>query len=281
MKVVRSVQQMVKIASAWRREGVDVAFVPTMGALHEGHLSLVRAAKKSHGRTVVSVFVNPMQFGPHEDFRQYPRNFRKDASLLSRTGVDVIFYPEVSDMFPDGFGTKVSVPGLSESLCGRFRPGHFDGVATVVAKLFAIVRPTAAFFGQKDYQQCKVIERMTQDLNLGVKIRSMPIVREKDGLAMSSRNQYLSAGERARAAGIYRVLGRAREAVQGGQGNAHILQAGARRQLTRQGIRRIDYVQIVDTDTLEPLSKVRSKAVMALAVWIGNTRLIDNMVLMP
>ena len=279
MKIVRAIAEMKKLSVGWRHAGMMIAFVPTMGALHEGHLSLVRAAKKSGDKVVTSIFVNPIQFGPKEDFRRYPRTFQNDAHLLSEEGVDALFYPRAKEMYPLGFRTTIRVAGLSDTLCGRFRPGHFEGVATVVAKLFAIVSPHVAFFGQKDYQQCKVIEQMTKDLDLGIKIRMMPIVREGDGLAMSSRNRNLSPKQRKLASGIFSVLCGIRQEVQRGKRDAHALKSEALRSLKRGGISAIDYVEIVDGDTLQPLKTVRAPALIAVAVRIGSTRLIDNMVL--
>ena len=279
MKVIRSVVGMKRLAAGWHSAGKTIAFVPTMGALHEGHLSLLRAARKSADKVVASIFVNPIQFGPKEDFRKYPRTFHDDARLLTREGADALFCPRVSDMYPEGFCTVVHVTGLSDRLCGRFRSGHFEGVATIVAKLFSIVSPDIAFFGQKDYQQGKVIGRMVRDLNMELKIRTMPIVREKDGLAMSSRNRYLSAEQRRLAARIFAVLRGVKLAVRRGQRNARVLQSQAREGLKRRGISTIDYVQIVHGETLAPIKKVHAPAVLAVAVRIGSTRLIDNMVL--
>ena len=279
MKIVRSVSKMAALAGQYRRKGIRVAFVPTMGALHEGHLSLVLAARNVSDVVVASIFVNPIQFGPKEDFRKYPRTLREDARLLSRAGTDVLFFPDAQDMFPVGFATRVSVRGLADSLCGRFRPGHFEGVATVVAKLFAIVGPHIAFFGQKDYQQCKVIERMTLDLNLGVKIRMMPVVREADGLAMSSRNRYLSGEQRAIAARLFHALSNARRSFWKGNKDSRVLKNKAIKELRTGGIQNIEYVEIVQADTLEPLKQVQRPAVIAVAVRVGATRLIDNVFL--
>mgnify|MGYP001618604981 CR=1 FL=1 len=279
MNIVRSVGKMAELAACWRRDGKRIAFVQTMGALHEGHISLVRAARKAGDIVLVSIFVNPMQFGPKEDFRKYPRTLRTDARLLSEAGTDAVFFPAAAEMFPEGFVTAVSVRGLADGLCGRFRPGHFDGVATVVAKLFGIVTPHVAFFGQKDYQQCKVIERMAADLNMGVRIRMMPIVREPDGLAMSSRNRYLSAEDRKLASGLSQVLMGMRRAVAGGSKDARKLKAQAAAELRRGGIKVIDYMEIIHGDTLQPLKRVHAPAVAAAAIRLGGTRLLDNMLL--
>ncbi len=277
MKIIRGISSMARQSRRWQRQGERIALVTTMGALHEGHVSLVRAARRRGDKVVVSIFVNPIQFGPGEDFKRYPRPFGQDARLLSREGVDVLFYPEVRAMFPEGFQTRVSVAGLSKGLCGDFRPGHFDGVATVVAKLFCIVRPDCAFFGRKDLQQCRVVEQMARDLNLDVDITTCPTVREKDGLAMSSRNRYLSAAERRMAAAIPAALGEARRAVRSGVRRTGALRTLVMRALRRAGISKIDYVQIVDGRTLDPLAEIRKGAVLALTVRVGTTRLIDNM----
>ncbi len=279
MKLVRSVGQMRRLSAAWRRKGLRVAFVPTMGALHEGHLSLMRQAKREGDVSVASIFVNPIQFGPKEDFKRYPRTLAQDKRLLEECKMDVLYCPDAAEMYPDGFATQVSVPALSRGLCGAFRPGHFDGVATVVAKLFAITGATVAFFGQKDYQQCKVIERMNKDLDLGVRVRVMPTARERDGLAMSSRNRYLLPDERAKAPALYAALCAARDAARQGRIDIAGLCRVAKNELLKAGINRIQYLAIVDGENLQPLKKVRRPAVIASAVFIGKTRLIDNVVL--
>ncbi len=279
MKIVRSVGQMRRLSAAWRRKGLRVAFVPTMGALHEGHLSLMRQAKREGDVAVASIFVNPIQFGPKEDFKRYPRTPAQDKLLLEACNMDFLFYPHPADVYPEGFATQVSVPALSHGLCGAYRPGHFDGVATVVAKLFAITGATAAFFGQKDYQQCKVVERMNKDLDLGVRVRVMPTVRERDGLAMSSRNRYLLPDERSKAPALYAALCAAREAARKGRTDIAGLCRLVKKELLKAGINRIQYLAIVDGENLQPLKKLRKPAVMAAAVFIGKTRLIDNVVL--
>ena len=210
MKIIHSINQMASVSKRLRADGQAIGFVPTMGALHEGHLSLMRKARKENDVVVVSIFVNPIQFGPQEDYRRYPRNLRQDARLCSKEGVGIIFYPQAKDIYPQGYKTYVDVEDLSKVLCGKFRPGHFSGVATVVTKLFNIVNPDIAYFGQKDAQQAIIIQRMAKDLNMPIKIKVMPTVREKDDLALSSRNAYLSKSERKDAAVLYQALNLAR-----------------------------------------------------------------------
>lgn len=255
-----------------------MAFVPTMGALHEGHLSLVRAARAHGEHVVVSIFVNPTQFGPNEDFSRYPRDLEGDAAKLMTVGLSAIFAPEPSAMYPKGEETRVHVGALAEPLCGKFRPGHFEGVTTVVAKLFAIVGPCSAIFGRKDYQQLAIIRRMTTDLFLPVKVIGEPIVREKDGLAMSSRNAYLSADERKRALCLSGALRAAETAFAGGERSAGKIEALARA-IVEKGADTIDYVSCVDADSLGRIETMGAKAVVAIACRVGKTRLIDNFVL--
>ncbi len=277
MQVIEKVTQMQSLASRWWREGLSIGFVPTMGALHEGHLSLVREARKHHDRVVVSIFVNPLQFGPKEDYSRYPRTFEQDKVLLEREGVDVLFYPSVEELYPEGFETYVIVEKLPEHLCGLSRPGHFRGVTTVVAKLFHIVMPHEAYFGKKDYQQYRIIERMVRDLNMPVRITPMPIVREADGLAMSSRNRYLSPAEREKALVLFRTLQLAEELIQKGEREVLVLTDKLKAFIMREVPEaRIDYVSFVDAFTLEDVSHLRGHVLLALAVFIGSTRLIDN-----
>jgi len=253
--------------------------VPTMGCFHEGHLSLMRRAREENGFVVVSLFVNPTQFGPSEDFREYPRDLDCDARLAEEVGVDLIFNPSVEEMYPEGYQTCVEVGKLSEGLCGASRPGHFRGVATVVLKLFNIVRPDRAYFGRKDYQQLKVIERMVRDLNLPVEIVGMPIVREPDGLAMSSRNAYLSPEEREAALALSKSLSYAQGLLGKGIVSGEELRRRVEEFIQRETLARIDYVAVVDPETLDRLAEVKDEAVLALAVRIGGTRLIDNALL--
>jgi len=268
VKTVTRVAEMQLAAAGAGGMGRRIGFVPTMGALHEGHLSLVRAARQRTDLTVVSIFVNPAQFGPGEDYRGYPRDLGADSALLIREGVDI---------YPPGFQTSVSVEEFSEPLCGRFRPGHFRGVATVVLKLFNIVSPDAAFFGRKDAQQSILIQRLVRDLNLPVEVVVCPIVRESDGLAMSSRNAYLSAEERAAATVLHRSLERARELLLAGERRAGILIGEMRKLVEAEPGARVDYIEAVDAATLAPLALLSGRALLALAVWIGAARLIDNM----
>jgi pantoate--beta-alanine ligase len=253
-----------------------------MGALHDGHLSLLRRARKDNDLLVTSVFVNPIQFGPNEDYTRYPRPLREDAALCRAAGVDVLFLPDADEMYPDGFDTTVTVDQLSRPLCGPFRPGHFQGVATVVLKLFNLVRPTKAYFGMKDYQQLQVIKRMTADLDVPVTIVPCPTVREDDGLARSSRNAYLSTEERRAAALVPAAL---RSAVQLVQSRPRVSVEDVRRvvrdALAVSPLPALQYLAVADPDTLQPLSSVRGRAVIALAVRIGKTRLIDNVVVEP
>ena len=255
-----------------------VGLVPTMGALHQGHLSLVRAARAKCDFVVVSIFVNPTQFGPQEDLSKYPRTLERDCALLEREGVELVFVPEVEEMYPAGAVTWVTVEGLSERLCGRSRPGHFRGVTTVVAKLFHIVQPDAAFFGQKDAAQAAIIRRMVRDLAVPVEIVVCPIVREADGLALSSRNVYLTAEQRTQALGLSRALGEVEAAFRGGERDAAKLAALGRAVVAAEPGVRLDYFEIVDADDLEPVGEAAG-ALVAVAAWVGTTRLIDNVVL--
>jgi pantoate--beta-alanine ligase len=277
MRVVKSVAAMQRVARDLRRRG-RVGFVPTMGFLHEGHLRLVRAARRQSDFVVVSVFVNPMQFGPNEDYRRYPRDFERDRRLLESAGADFVFYPGVNDMYPEGFATFVEVERLGEGLCGKSRPGHFRGVTTVVAKLFNIVLPDVAVFGAKDAQQAFVIRRMTRDLGFQTRIEILPTARERDGLAMSSRNVYLTPGQRAEAPALHRSLVLARRLIGGGERSATRVKAAMRRLINRETGGRIDYVEMVDTDELRPVRTIKGETLVALAVFFDRTRLIDNVI---
>lgn len=264
-----------------RRGEKRVGLVPTMGALHEGHLSLVRAARRQCEVVAVSLFVNPTQFGPQEDFSKYPRTFDKDCEMLQKEGVDLLFAPSVEDMYPKGMVTHVMVDGLSERLCGRSRPGHFRGVTTVVSKLFHIVEPEAAFFGQKDAAQVAIIGRMVGDLDLPVEIVVCPIVREPDGLAMSSRNAYLDREQRKSALVLYRSLMRVQQLFNHGERSAAGLIAAGKEVFAQEPSVRLDYFEIVDPENLEPLSQVSQRSLVAVAAFVGTTRLIDNIELGP
>jgi len=275
MKIVRSIREIKSELIRCRNKGRAVGFVPTMGYLHEGHLSLIRKARQGNDIVVVSIFVNPVQFGPDEDYGEYPRDLRRDARLCKKAGADYIFYPKVKAMYPKAYSTFVSVEGLTRNLCGKFRPGHFRGVTTVVAKLFNIVKPDAAYFGQKDAQQAIVIKRMAEDLDMGIRVEVMPTVREKDGLAISSRNSYLSSDERKRAATIYRALQLARDLIKLEDKDARGIIREMRKMLAPVATK-IDYVSIVDPRTLKDVKTIKGEVLVAMAVWIGQTRLIDN-----
>ena len=277
---------MRRASRAVRIAGKRLGFVPTMGALHEGHLSLVRAARAASGVVAASVFVNPTQFGPNEDLAKYPRTFERDCEWLKREGVELLFAPSVEEMYPANADrsvrvTWVDVEGLSGKLDGKSRPGHFRGVATVVSKLFHIVEPDAAFFGQKDAAQVAVIRRMVRDLNFGVEIVVCPIVREADGLAMSSRNAYLSPQERKQALVLHRSLERVRALVNGGERDAAALKAAGHEEIARESGVRLDYFEIVNADSLDPVENVAAGGLVAVAAYLGNTRLIDNLVIAP
>jgi pantoate--beta-alanine ligase len=272
---------MKEYARAARAQGLVLGLVPTMGALHEGHAALVERARKECSRVIVSVFVNPKQFGPNEDYKKYPRNLEKDAERLSAIGVDVLFAPEAADVYPHEFRTYVSVEGISERLEGRSRPGHFRGVATVVLKLFEIVQPHYAYLGRKDAQQVRIISEMARDLNLDVEIVVCPIVREADGLALSSRNAYLSPEERKAAIVLYRALSAGKSEVTAGVRDALELQRAMRRVLEGEKLARVDYAEIVSAETFEPMVRVARPCYAVLAVFIGKTRLIDNSLIEP
>ncbi len=262
--------------SAVRGQGGRIGFVPTMGALHDGHLALVDYARERCDELVVSIFVNPLQFDREDDLKGYPRTWQADLELCAAHGVDVVYYPGAEAMYPPGFQTKVSLGPITQGLCGAFRPGHFDGVTTVVLKLFNAVQPHLAVFGEKDYQQLKVIQRMTRDLDLGVEVIGRPTVREADGLAMSSRNQHLSPEEREHALCLWRGLNQARDLAQAGEQDTVKLKRAAQAEIEATPGARLEYLEVVDAESLEPLPRLDRPARMALAVWLGNTRLIDN-----
>lgn len=280
MKTVRTIAEVRAALAPQRKTGQTIALVPTMGALHEGHLSLVRAAREKADCVVVSIFVNPAQFGPHEDLAKYPRDLEKDARMLEAAAADVLFAPSVEEIYPPGATTWVTVEELDDRNEGRMRPGHYRGVATVVAKLFNIVQPAVALFGQKDAGQLALIRRMTHDLDFPIEIIGCPIVREKDGLAMSSRNAYLSAEERQRALVLHRALRAAQERFAGGERGARNLIAAVDAQFRSAAVVP-DYIELLDPDSLDPLERVNGPALLAVAAKIGSTRLLDNMVLQP
>jgi pantoate--beta-alanine ligase len=261
--------------AAWRRAGDSIALVPTMGALHRGHLALVETAKNHAKRVIVSIFVNPTQFGPNEDFSRYPRPLEKDIAALASVGTDAAWLPDVATMYPEGFNTSIHIGGVTETLEGAFRPGHFDGVATVVAKLFNQAQPDCAFFGEKDYQQLALIKRLVSDLNIPINIIGVPTLRDVDGLALSSRNQYLSAQERPVAAQLHATLQATATAIVSGEPVPGLLQY-AKNHLLKHDFRAVDYIALHDAETFVALSEYRKPARLLAAAWLGTTRLIDN-----
>jgi pantoate--beta-alanine ligase len=276
MRVITSLRQMKAASARIKAAGRTIGFVPTMGCLHQGHISLVRASKASTDATVVSIFVNPAQFGPAEDLAKYPRDLQRDAQLLRREGVDILFCPKEAEMYPPGYKTYVEVHELQNKMCGRSRPIHFRGVCTVVLKLFHIVGPDKAFFGQKDAQQAVIIRRMVRDLDLDVKIEVRPIIRDPDGLALSSRNAYLNPAERKAALVLTKSLKEAKILMEQGERKTAVLIERIRARLQAEPLAREDYVTVVDPEELEPLSLIKDRALIALAVFIGRTRLLDN-----
>ena len=279
MKIISTVDETRATVRIARQQGNTIGFVPTMGALHAGHISLVRAAKARCEFVVASIFVNPTQFGPNEDFTSYPRTFDADRQKLEAEGVDLLFAPSVEEMYPEGATTFVTVEDIGDRLDGRSRPGHFRGVTTVVAKLFHIVEPDAAFFGQKDAAQAAIVKRMVRDLMFPIEIVVSPIVREADGLALSSRNAYLSPEERRQATVLSRALREVATQYQAGETNAASLVAAARKIFASEPVVRIDYIEIVDPETLQPLLTAQNGTLIAVAAFVGTTRLIDNIVL--
>lgn len=276
MQLIKSAKRLTKRLSGLRRTGKRIGFVPTMGDLHEGHLSLVRHARRENDVIVVSIFVNPTQFGPQEDFKRYPRNLSRDQKLLKREHVDFLFAPSRASIYPKQFKEFVNPGPLARHLCGPKRPGHFRGVATVVKLLFGIVQPHAAYFGQKDYQQVKVIEDMVRRIHLPVQVKMCPIIRETDGLAMSSRNRYLSGKKRISARCLYQALLEGKRLVHLGERRVQSVKRAVRRVLMSH-VDKIDYVEVVDPDKLSPLQRVRIPVLIAVACYIGSTRLIDNL----
>jgi pantoate--beta-alanine ligase len=279
MKICKTIDDMRSASREARCERKRLGFVPTMGALHEGHLLLMRAAKAKCDVVAVSIFVNPLQFGPGEDLAKYPRTFERDTSLLEKESIDILFAPTPEEMYPAGAITYVTVEGLSDKLCGRSRPGHFRGVTTVVAKLFNIVEPDLAFFGQKDAAQATIIRRMVRDLNLPVEIAVYPIVREPDGLAMSSRNAYLSPQERKSALILHRALSEVKSRFDQGERNAANLIKTGKQLIAQEPAVRLDYFEIVDPATLDPIGELTKSVLVAVAAFVRNTRLIDNILL--
>lgn len=276
IRKISSVSEMQKYSGHLREKGLSIAFVPTMGALHQGHLDLVETAEKSADAVVVSIFVNPKQFGEGEDYNEYKRDISGDMEKIGNFDVDVVFTPAVNEIFPEGYKSYVEVTELQDCLCGEFRPGHFRGVATVVLKLFNIVKPDVAVFGQKDYQQLKIVEKMVKDLNLEMDIISVPIVREESGLALSSRNDYLTREERANATNLYKALRSMKTAFESGNDDVQKLVDIGVKILKENNIDNIDYLEIRDGDTLDKVKTASSGNIIAAAVRLGKTRLIDN-----
>ncbi len=276
MQVIQNIKDLSIIIKEFKTEKKTIGFVPTMGFLHDGHISLMKRARLVSDIVVVSIFVNPTQFGPKEDFNTYPRDIKKDTLLCSETGVDILFMPSVSGMYPEGYLTSINVEKITDVMCGASRPGHFRGVATIVAKLFNIVKPDKAFFGQKDYQQTVIIKRMAADLNMDIDIDVLPTVREPDGLAMSSRNLYLNEEERKAATCLYRSLTKAEEMIKSGEKEGLKIIDAMKEIINAEKSAKIDYITIADAETLEEAKTIDRKVVIALAVWIGRTRLIDN-----
>jgi pantoate--beta-alanine ligase len=279
LEIIRTAEWMKQVARQARLEGRVSGFVPTMGALHEGHMSLVRAARVECRPVIASIFVNPAQFGPKEDLGKYPRTFDADCRKLEDAGVEYLFAPESEEMYPPGFRTWVNVEGLSERLEGKARPGHFRGVTTVVLKLLQIVQPEKAYFGRKDAQQARLIRQMARDLHLDSEIVVCPIVREPDGLALSSRNAYLQPEERRAATVLYRALDASRTAIARGERDAMRLAAAMRDSIRREPLAELDYAEVVDAETLEPVTRLRGACFALLAARIGATRLIDNLLI--
>lgn len=279
MEVFKSIHDIRGFLGPKKKAGALIGLVPTMGALHEGHRVLIKACRQESDLTVVSVFVNPTQFGPNEDYLHYPRPFQDDILVSQEEGVDALFAPDVSEMYPSGFVTRVHVEGLAEKLCGAFRVGHFEGVATVVLKLFNIISPDLAYFGEKDFQQYVILKRMVEDLNVPVSLRAIPTVRDQDGLALSSRNAYLSPEERNKALGLYRSLKAGKEAYLKGESNPEAIIACVKSELSCLGLEGVDYVSLVDPITLSVPSVAFPGCRIMLAVRIGKARLIDNVVL--
>lgn len=278
MKIVETIQEVREQVKEWRKQGLSVGLVPTMGYLHEGHKSLIDCAVSENDKVVVSVFVNPMQFGPKEDLASYPRDLDRDAALCENAGADIIFHPEPDEMYHEDFSSFVDMNTLTGGLCGKTRPTHFRGVCTVVSKLFHIVTPDKAYFGQKDAQQLAVIRHMVSDLNFGLEIVGCPIVREEDGLAKSSRNTYLNEDERKAALILSKSLGKGKALLEAGETDAAKLKAVIENTLATEPLASVDYVEVVDWDSLKPIEIVNGSVLVAIAVYIGKTRLIDNII---
>ena len=278
MEVITKIGAVKEAIQKHKASGKSIGFVPTMGFLHEGHLSLVKESLRQTDATVVSIFVNPTQFGPDEDFQEYPRDLKKDSALLEELGVDILFIPDHQEMYPEGYKTYVEVTELQDNFEGRSRPGHFRGVCTVVLKLFEIVNPDVAYFGQKDAQQAVIVNKMVQDLNLEVKIQVIPTVREEDGLALSSRNVYLTKEQREAALCLVKSLREADRLIQAGERDSRIIKREMKKLIDSESLARLDYIAVVDLEKLDPLDKIKGEVLIAVAVFFGKVRLIDNMI---
>jgi len=275
-ELIKSIDEMKSIVKDLKKDGKTIGFVATMGYLHDGHKSLLECSKRDNDITILSVFVNPIQFGENEDFDKYPRNIGRDLDIANSVGVDYLFNPDYKDMYPDGYSTYVIMESLVDKLCGAYREGHFKGVLTIVNKLFNIVQPNKAYFGKKDYQQFKVIQKMVKDLNMNVEVVGCPLIREADGLAMSSRNKYLSPEERKSALSLSKALFEAKKRFEEGETDANRLKELIKEIISSQPLTKIQYIEIVDGETLESKDKVEKGDIIALAVFVGSTRLIDN-----
>jgi pantoate--beta-alanine ligase len=277
MEIISHIKTMQEKADSLRCEKKRIGFVPTMGALHQGHLSLIKAAKDENDAVIVSIFVNPIQFSPGEDYKMYPKPFERDKKLCRQMGVDIIFHPTVAEMYPEQLLTTVNVSEITSGLCGSFRSGHFQGVTTVATKLFSTVKPHVAYFGQKDYQQAIVIKQMVKDLNFDLKVKILPIVREGNGLALSSRNAYLNPEERAQAGILFQTLQMAKKMLDDGERDGTNLSDWMKENLKKTPLVLLEYAEVCDPETLKPLSQIGTSALLALSIRIGKTRLIDNM----
>ena len=278
MEVITKISAVKAAIEKRKSSEKSIGFVPTMGYLHEGHLSLVKESLRQTDCTVVSIFVNPAQFGPKEDLQEYPRDLERDSALLQELGVDLVFIPDNREMYPEGFKTYVEVTDLQDKFEGQSRPGHFRGVCTVLLKFFEIVNPDVAYFGQKDAQQAVIIKKMVRDLNLNVGIQVLPTVREKDGLALSSRNVYLTKGQRKAALCLVKSLWEARHMFETGERDSHIIKTGMKRLIDAEALANLDYIEIVDLDNFEPIDKIKKEALIAIAVYFGKVRLLDNLI---